>query len=528
MAKILLADKLTQNCIDVLQDAGFEAVNRPGLSPEQLKEAVKDVEGVIVRSGVELTEDIIEGADALQVICRAGVGVDNIDVQAASRKGVVVMNTPGANTISTAEHTIALMLALSRNIGPAYVSMRKGQWDRKKFTGGELSGAVLCIVGMGRVGQAVAARAAAFGMRIVAYDPYISRDVASRIGVELMDELSDALKVCDYLTVHVPGHSETRGMIGREEIAAMKPGGRIINCARGEVVDQDAAVEAVSSGHLGGAAFDVYTVEPPESFEFANNDRILATPHLGASTEAAQLAVGRQAAEQVIDALKHGLYRNALNIVAVSPEEMTVLRPYCELAASLGKTAAALSRGRPRALEVFCRGELAHQNVAPVVNYGVMGVLGHMLGYAVNMVSAPHLAEERGIHVTSSSAVGQEMGFTNLLELTLTTDAGVSEAAGTVFGRRHLRIVRVGSFHAEVIPEGELLLVFAQDKPGLIGSVGDTLGQAGVNIARMGFNREQPSGGALLALNLDSHCDEETLEAIRNLPLVDKAVVLIL
>jgi len=526
VAKVLIADKLPESCVDVLEAAGFEVLNRPGLGPEDLKAAIKDVDGVIVRSGVTLTEDILAAADKLHVICRAGVGVDNIDVPAASRKGVVVMNTPGANTISTAEHTFALILALSRNVGPAYISMRKGQWDRKQFTGSELSGTTLGIVGLGRVGQAVATRAAAFGMQVIAYDPFISREVAARIGVKVVEELPELLRICDYLTIHVPGHKETRGMIGPKEIAAMKPGARIINCARGDVVDQDAVVEAVSSGHLAGAAFDVYATEPPEAFDFADNDKILATPHLGASTEAAQLAVGIQAAEQVVDALARGNYRNAVNMIAVSREEMDALQPYCELAGRLGSVVAMLGRGRPRSLEISCKGEVAQQNTAPVVNYGVMGVLRVMLGNSVNIVSAPHLAKERGIHVTSSSTTGQEAGFTDLLELKLTTDRGEFEAAGTIFGREHPRIVRVGPFHTEVIPEGHLLLVFAQDTPGLIGSVGDALGRAKVNIARMTFSRQQRAGDAMLALNLDSPCNEQALEGIRSLPLVEEAVML--
>jgi len=526
MPKVLIADKLPDSTVNMLVEAGLEVVNRPGLKPHDLKQAVRDVEGVIVRSGVQLTADILAGADRLRAICRAGVGVDNVDLPAATRKGVVVMNTPGANTISTAEHTFALILALSRNVGPAYISMREGKWDRKRFVGVELAGTTLGIVGLGRIGQAVAARALAFGMKVICHDPFIARDVAARLGVRLADSLEEVLKVSDYVTVHVPGNEQTQGLIGEREIAMMKPGARLINCARGDVVDQAAVVKAVEAGRLAGAAFDVYAEEPPASFEFAADDRILATPHLGASTEAAQLAVGTQAAEQMIDALLRGEYPNALNIVSVSAEEMERLRPYCELAQQLGKSAGYLNRGRPRAVRVTCLGEVAEHNTAPIVNYGVMGVLQSMVGDNVNIVSAPHLAEERGMQVTSSVSRTQQGGFTDLIVLGLATDAGEIEIAGTVLERKHPRIVRIGSFHTEVVPEGHLLMVFGKDRPGLIGKVGEALGRAGINIARMTFGRKEPGGDALLALNLDSPCDEQALRRIKALDLVDRAIPL--
>jgi len=526
MYRVLIADKLAESAADMLKEAGMEVVNKPGLSPEELKEAIADVEGVIVRSGVRLTADVLACAGRLRAICRAGVGIDNIDVPVASRQGIVVMNTPGANTISTAEHTFALILGLSRNVGPAYISMREGKWDRKKFIGVELCGMTLGIVGLGRVGLAVAERAAGFGMKLVGYDPFISREVAAKLGVKLVDELAELLRTADCVTVHVPGNEQTVGMIGEEQIAMMKPGARIINCARGEVVDQDAVVKAVQSGHLAGAAFDVYAEEPPRSFEFARDDRILATPHLGASTEAAQMAVGTQAASQIIDALTVGHYRNALNMISVSPEEMASLRPYCKLAQRLGKSAGYINRGRPTSVQITCFGELAEHNTEPVVNYGVTGVLQSMLGDTVNIVSAPHLAEARGMRVTSSTSRTQEGGFTDQIVLRLTTDAAQTEIAGTVFERKHLRITRIDSFYTEVVPEGHLLMVFSRDKPGVIGRVGETLGRAGVNVARMTFGRTEAGGDALLALNLDSACDEATLDRIRALGDVQKAVLL--
>jgi len=526
MKKVLIADKLPQECMDILKDAGFETEYNPGLSPEELSDALKGVSGVICRSGAKLTENVLEGADQLEAICRAGVGVDNIDIMAASRKGTVVMNTPGANTISTAEHAFALMLALARNIGPAYLSMRESRWDKKKYKGSQLSGATLGIIGLGRVGQAVAKRALAFGMHVVGHDPYIGRETAQKLGVDMVDDLDDLLERADYLTVHVPENENTRHMISDEEVDKMKDGARIINCARGGVVDQQAVEKAVEEGRLAGAAFDVYPEEPPEDFSFSQSDAILATPHLGASTEEAQLAVAKQAATQMVDALKHQEFSNALNVTVVAREEMEFLKPYCNLAHQLGKAVAQLNRGRPDSVKINCKGALADRELDPIKNYAVMGVLQTMLGGSVNMVSAPHLAEERGLKITTSTTSTLEAGFTDLLEITLVTEEGDMQVTGTVFGRKHPRIVGVGNFEVEILPEGHLLMVFGKDKPGFIGYVGETLAKAGINIARMGFGREEAGGKALVALNLDTRCEKDVREKVLENELVEKVMPL--
>jgi D-3-phosphoglycerate dehydrogenase len=524
MRKVLLADKLPDQCVAMLKEAGLEVVNRPGLPEDQLAEAVRGMSAVICRSGVKITAKVLDGADKLEAVCRAGVGVDNIDVDAASRKGVVVMNTPGGNTVSTAEHTFALILGLARNIGPAYIAMREGRWEKKKFIGSQLAGSTLGVIGLGRIGQEVAKRAVAFGMVVRAYDPYVGRDAATKVGAELVESLDDLLKACDFLTVHVPGSKQTQGLVGKDQIALMKKTACIVNCARGGIVDQDAALEAVRKGKLGGAALDVFPKEPPDSFEFAKNDRVLATPHLGASTEEAQLAVAIEAAEEIIDALTRRHFRNAVNIAALPPEEMKAVQPYCDLAAQLGKLVAQLGTGRPQSLEVACRGAVAQENIEPIVSYGAMGVMESSLGAGVNIVSAPLLARDRGITITGSSTVGADDGFTDLVEVKLTTSGGAVEAAGTLFGRRHPRIVRIAGFSVEITPEGHVLVVFGNDVPGLIGRVGAILGAAGVNIARMGFGRQEAGGKALLALNLDSRCDRAVLDAIRTLNDVERAV----
>lgn len=526
MERVLVADKLPQSTIEILTQAGFEVDNRPGLDPDELKEALRRPVGVICRSGAKLTEDALSEAENLRAICRAGVGVDNIDIDAATHRGVVVMNTPGANTISTAEHTFALLLGLSRNVGPAYISMRADKWDRKKFTGAQLAGTTLGVIGLGRVGQAVAGRARAFDMKVLGLDPYITREMASKLGIQLADDIDEVLAECDYLTLHVPVNDETTGLIGSEEIEKMKPGARIVNCARGAVVDQDAVVEAVRDGKLAGAAFDVYTEEPPESYDFTQDDRILATPHLGASTQAAQEAVGAQAADQLIDALTEGHYRNALNIPSVPPEDMDALQPFCELVRKMGKMAGYLNRGRPASIEVACKGKMAEHDVTPVVNYGVMGVLQSALGTNINIISAPHLAGDRGIEVTGRSSTTSEAGFTDLVTLCLNTDQGEMQISGTVLGRTHPRVVQVAEFDTEVEPEGDLLMLFSPDQPGVVGKVGDTLGDAGINIAQMTFGRQQAGGEAMLALKLDSPCEKSTLEKLQTLDVVKKAVLI--
>ncbi len=524
MKKVLLADRLPERCAAMLSGAGFEVQDRPGLSPEELKDALRGVHGVICRSGAKLTADVLEGADVLEAICRAGVGVDNIDVEAASRKGVVVMNTPGGNTISTAEHAFALMLALARKIVPAASAMREGRWEKKKYGGSQLAGATLGVIGLGRIGQAVARRALAFDMDVLAYDPYVGRDAASKVGVTLVDDLGELLGRCDYLTVHVPETEQTHAMIGPERIARMKQGACIVNCARGCVVDQQAAVTAVEEGRLGGAAFDVYVKEPPDDYEFARREEVVATPHLAASTDAAQMAVAVSAAEQLIEALQHHNFRNAINVSALPPEEMQAIQPYCDLAVRLGRLVAQLNPGRPEAIAVACRGGVAQDTIEPMVNYGAMGVMQASLGPGVNVISAPLLAADRGIHITSSSTVGGEAGFTDLVEVRLTTDEGEAAAAGTLFGRAHPRIVRIDEFYVEIMPEGHVLVVFGDDVPGLIGKVGLCLGDGGVNIARMGFGRRDAGGRALIALNLDAACDGATLERIRNLDDVHRVV----
>ncbi len=524
MKKVLIADDLPVHSVEMLRRAGLAVECRPGLAEEALAAAAAGVHGIICRSAAQISEAVLAAAPDLEAVCRAGVGVDNIDVAAASRRGVVVMNTPGANTISTAEHAFALMLGLARNIGPAYLSMRDARWDRGRFMGAQLAGSVLGIIGLGRVGQEVARRAAASGMKVHAFDPQVSREKAESLGVELVETLEGLLSGSDYVTVHVPESDVTRGLIGAEQVAVMRDGARIINCARGSVVDQDAVVAAVKSGKLAGAAFDVYETEPPDDYEFARDDRILATPHLGASTEQAQLAVATAAAEQLIDVLLHGRVRNAVNAQLASADEMVVLQPYCDLAEQLGKLVAQLSTGQPEALEVSCTGGVADLNIDPIVHYGAVGMLASSFGGRVNIVSAPHLADERGIRITSTRTSGATAGFTDVIEVGVRTDEGEVRAAGTLLGREHPRVIRMAGFDMELVPEGHILVVFNNDMPGAVGWVGAALGEAGINIARMGVARQDVGGNALLAFNLDTPCDQALMDRIASHELIQRVV----
>jgi len=522
--KVLIADALPDECVEILEDAGLEVDNSPEVEGEALKEAIVDVDGIICRSGVTLSPDVLQEADKLQAICRAGVGVDNIDLAAAAKQGAVVMNTPGANTTSTAEHAFALMLGLARNIGPAYISMREGRWDKKKYKGDQLAGSTLGIIGLGRVGQTVATRARAFDMNVLGFDPYISRETVDRLGIELVDDLEEMLPEVDFLTVHVPENEETEDLIAGPEVEKMSSDASIINCARGTIVNQDAVEQAVHEGRLKGAAFDVYPEEPPEDFSFADDDRILATPHLGASTLAAQIAVAKQAANQMVDALQKGRYRNVLNVTVLPPEDLRRLKPYCTLAVKLGEAAAQLNPGRLEELDITFRGGLAEHNTDPLANYAAMGVLRHALGKSVTMISARQLAEERGMAVSTTSTSSLQEGFKSLVEVELTTDRGTCRVAGTAFADQHLRITQVESFEVEIIPEGHMLVVFGKDKPGLVGHVGQVLGRNGINIGQMAFGREEAGGKAMVALNLDEPCEDGVQDEICDSDLVERTV----
>ncbi len=518
MYRVLVTDNLSPAGIEVLKQFDeIEVVQRQKMSPEEVREALQEVDAVIVRSATKLTADVLKGQPRLKAIARAGVGVDNIDLEAATREGIVVMNTPSGNTVSTAEHTIALMLAMSRNIAPAHASMVAGRWDRKKFMGTQLADKVLGIIGLGRIGQAVAKRARGLEMRVLGYDPYMSEERAADHGVELYRDLDEMLAECDYVTVHTPLNDETRGLINAERLKRMKKGVRIINCARGGIIDEDALADALESGHVAGAAIDVWSQEPPPpDHRLLKLPNVLATPHLGASTGEAQELVAREAAELIAAYLLRREVRQAINMAPITAAEMKDTRMYLDLGYRLGLLLAQLNRGRNiKEARLRYRGEAATKKTKLITASFAAGLLQKAFDENVNIVNAEALAKSRGINIieTSSTETGD---FTTLVSATLVTDDVELRAAGTMFGHQFLRLVRLNGFQLDSYLDGLLLIYRHRDVPGLIGFIGTVLGKHGVNIAHMALGRERntPGGQALAVLNLDNPPPQEALDEV--------------
>lgn len=514
MYRVLITDNLSPAGLTLLSETPeIEPVVRGGLSPDEVREALKEADGIIIRSGTKLTSELLEGQSRLKVIVRAGVGVDNIDLAAATREGIVVMNTPAGNTTSTAEHTMAMMMALSRNIGPASASMAAGKWERKKFTGTQLAGKTLGIIGLGRIGQAVARRASALEMTVIGYDPFLSPERAAEQGIELEREVDRVVERCDYLTVHTPLTDETRGLINAERIAKMKPGIRIINCARGGIVDENDLADAIESGQVAGAALDVFVHEPPENSRLFGLPGVLATPHLGASTDEAQELVAVEAVEIITGFLLRNEVRYAINMAPITAAEMGELHRYLDLGHRLGLLLAQQNRsGGLQAAQIAYRGEVACKQTNLITASFAAGLLEGVLDESVNIVNAEMVARERGIRLTESSS-SETGNFSTMITATIVTDDGEHTAAGTMFGNEFLRLVRLGPFHLEAYLDGLLLIYRHRDVPGLIGSIGTICGKHGVNIASMALGRErnEPGGDSVAVLNLDNEPSAETL-----------------
>ncbi len=525
--KILAADKLSDVGLDWLaRQDDVEVDSRPGLSPAELADAIGGYDGLIVRSGAEVTADVLARADKLRGIARAGVGVDNIDVPAATARGVLVMNTPDGNTIATAELTITLMMALSRKIAPASASLAAGRWDRKPFQGTQVAGKTLGVVGRGRIGRAVAARAAALEMHVLAYDPYLAV-VPGQGDVEVVKDLAELCRRSDYVTVHVPMTAETEGLIGAEQIALMKPTVRLINAARGGIIDEGALADALEAGKVAGAALDVYAAEPPTGDvqrRLIEHPNVLAVPHLGASTAEAQEQVALDAAQQLVEALRGGEVRNAINAPGFAGRLPEVLQPYIELAGRMGMLLSGITPGALSRVEVLYRGPIAHMNVAPITTHLLVSLLGHCVDEPVNVVNAPVLAAERGVEVeTITASTSRE--FANMMEVTIHTDRGRRHAAGTIFGTSSPRIVELDGYRMELQPVGHVAILFNEDRPGVIGRYGTLLGEAGVNIADMTVAR-MAGGMAAVGLNLDAALSYEVLQEILAIDFVTEAHVL--
>lgn len=514
MAKILVSDKLAEEGIEILKKVpGFEVDVKVGLKPEELSSVIADYEAIVIRSQTKLTKDVLANAKMLKVIGRAGVGLDNVDLDEATKRGIIVMNAPSGNTLSTCEQTFALMLALARNIPKAEVSLRQGKWERSKFKGVELYGKTLGVIGLGRIGRAVTKRALAFGMRVISFDPFISTDVAKRIETELVD-LDTLLKNSDYITIHTPLTEETKNLISSREFSLMKPQAKVINCARGGIVDEQALYRALVDKKISGAALDVYEKEPPNSDNpLLSLDSVVVSPHLGASTQEAQVNVAVEIAECIRDVLLDKALRNAVNFPSLEPEVMEVLSPYIGLAEKLGIISAQLIEGRVKDVVITYAGEISSFNLTPISSALIKGLLSPILEETVNFVNSLNLAKERGIKFEEiKSSEGSD--YINSIALELKSDKDNLLLEGTLFADQTPRIVKINDFYVEVCPSEYMAFVSNIDKPGVIGKMGTILGKHSINIASMNFGRKEKGGQALTVFTLDNPLTQEVINEI--------------
>ncbi|MBN1871122.1 MAG: phosphoglycerate dehydrogenase [Candidatus Omnitrophica bacterium] len=512
--RILVSDPLAEQGIKILEaQKDFAVEMKVKLPPEELKKIIKDYDALIVRSATKVTADIISSADRLKIIGRAGVGIDNVDVEAASKRGIIVMNAPAGNTISTAEHTVSMILALSRNIPQAYSSMKEGKWDRKTFMGTELYGKTLGIVGLGRIGAEVAKRALSFKMKILGFDPYLSEEKAKKMDIELVD-FNTLIKNSDYITVHTPLTSETKHIISKEEIKQMKKGVKIINCARGGIIDEEALNEGLESGNVGGAALDVYEKEPPTDSPLVKRPNVITTPHLGASTEEAQVNVAIDIAESVRDAMLDKGIRNAVNVPSVDAETLKNLQPYFNLGEKIGLLQSQLTEGNVNKVKVKYIGDVTEYDVTPITMSIVKGLLTPILHETINYMNALLIAKTRGIEVTESKT-SEIMDFANAIAVTVETSKGKNLVMGSLFTKTDPRIIRINNFYVDLVPKGHLIYISNRDLPGVVGAIGTILGENKINIAGMTFGRIQPGGDAITVLNIDNKPDDDLIKKLK-------------
>jgi D-3-phosphoglycerate dehydrogenase len=513
--KILVADSISQRGIDEMtRDGALDVSVQTGLSESALVEMIPDFSGIVVRSQTKVTGAIVNAGTKLRVIGRAGVGVDNVDVEAATRRGVIVMNAPGGNTISTAEHAFSLLLCAARKIPQADAILRSGKWDRKNLEGVELFNKTLGVIGMGRIGSELSRRAIAFGMRVMAFDPYLSATRARTLQVELVEELDDLLAGADFITLHTPLTPQTHHLLNAARLAKTKRGVRVINCARGGLVDEAALGEALRSGHVAAAALDVFETEPlPADSPLRDVPNLVITPHLGASTAEAQESVGIEIAQSIRAALLEGTIRNAVNMPNLDAKTLAVVGPHLRFGEKLGRFLFQLAPRRVESLHINYSGKVNEVDTTAITRSVLKGFLQGAGGSEINEVNAPAFAESLGVKITESrlSAAGD---YTDLLELSAVAEGKTVSVAGAFFGATP-RIVNVNSRHVEARPHGVVLVLENTDRPGIVGRIGTLLGEHGVNIATMSLSRNQAGGTALTVLNLDTAPDSVLLEKIR-------------
>ncbi len=512
--KVLVSDPVSKEGIKLIEEVA-EVDVKTNLSPEELVKIIGSYDALLVRSGTRVTAEVIEYGRKLKVIGRAGVGVDNIDVEKATEKGIMVVNAPEANTISAAEHAIALMLALARSIPPASLSLKKGEWERKKFMGVELHKKVLGIIGLGRIGSEVAKRARSFGMEVLGYDPYISSERMEKLGV-IPTSLENIYAKADFISLHTPKTSSTEYLIGAPQLKMMKDGLRIVNCARGGLIDEEALYHAIVEGKVAGAALDVFEQEPPGDNKLLQLEQVIATPHLGASTEEAQKNVAVQVADQIVHVLRGEPVHMAVNVPVLPPEVLAEVEPFIPLMRTMGSFYMQVYNGRVEKIEVTYSGEIAEYPVTPLTTALIIGFLRVMLNSNVNFVNAPLIARQRGIKVNETTSKSASI-FNNLITVEVTTSEQTFTLAGTLFEGSDIRIVQIGDYRIEVIPSRYMLVSTYIDRPGVIGKVGTLLGNREINIASMQVGRKQVGGEAIMVLQVDNPMPPEVVKEVEAL-----------
>ncbi|WHU01874.1 MULTISPECIES: phosphoglycerate dehydrogenase [unclassified Sphingomonas] len=523
MPKVLISDKMDPKAAQIFRERGVEVDEITGKTPEELKAIINNYDGLAIRSSTKVTQEILDAAPNLKVVGRAGIGVDNVDIPAASARGVVVMNTPFGNSITTAEHAIALMFALARQLPEADASTQAGKWEKNRFMGVELTGKTLGLIGAGNIGSIVADRALGLRMKVVAFDPFLTPERAIEMGVEKVS-LDDLLLRADFITLHTPLTDQTRNILSAENLAKTRRGVRIINCARGGLIDEAALKQGLESGHIAGAALDVFAVEPAKEHPLFGTPNFVSTPHLGASTTEAQVNVAIQVAEQMADFLVSGGVTNALNMPSLSAEEAPRLKPYMALAEKLGSLVGQLSHGELKNIAIESEGAAAELNQKPIVGAVLAGLM-RVHSDTVNMVNAPFLAKERGLDVREVRH-DREGDYHTMVRVTVGTAQGDRSVAGTLFGNSAPRLVELFGIKVEADLAGNMLYIVNEDAPGFIGRLGTTLGEAGVNIGTFHLGRREAGGEAILLLSVDEKVSEELLAKVRALPGVKTAMAL--
>ncbi|MFM5929571.1 MAG: phosphoglycerate dehydrogenase [Novosphingobium sp.] len=521
--RVLISDKMDPNAAKIFEERGCDVDVITGETPEQLIARIGEYDGLAIRSSTRVTKEILAAATNLKVIGRAGIGVDNVDIPAASAQGVVVMNTPFGNSITTAEHAIAMMFALARQIPEANAQTQAGLWPKNGFMGVEVTGKTLGLIGAGNIGSIVAARALGLRMKVVAFDPFLTEERAIEMGVEKAD-LDTLLGKADFITLHTPLTDQTRNILSKENLAKTKKGVRIINCARGGLIDEAALKEAMDSGQVAGAALDVFQTEPAKESPLFGTPNFICTPHLGASTTEAQVNVALQVAEQMADYLVNGGVTNALNMPSLSAEEAPKLKPYMALAEQLGSLVGQLTTGAIPRISIHAEGAAAELNIKPIVAAVLAGFL-RVQSDTVNMVNAPFLAKERGIEVREVKTE-KEGDYHTLIRVSVKTDAGERSVAGTLFGNSQPRLVEIFGIGIEADLDGHMMYIVNEDAPGFIGRIGTLLGENGINIGTFHLGRREAGGEAILLLSLDSALPSDVLEKAKALPGVKRAMAL--